>query len=58
MENAPIDTADQAWSREAGASVHSDAEQLGRTYSGAHLLHREADVTFRPRGGGHRKAGA
>lgn len=43
---------------EAGASVHSVAAQLGRSYSGAHLLLVEAKVTFRPRGGGIRKAGA
>lgn len=42
---------------EAGASVHSVADQLGRSYSGAHLLLREAKVAFRPRGG-TRKAGA
>ena len=53
---AAIATAKELY--EAGASVHSVAEQLGRSYSGAHLLLREADVTFRPRGGGHRKADA
>lgn len=53
---AAIATAKQLY--EAGASVHSVADQLGRSYSGAHLLLVEADVTFRPRGGGHQKAGA
>ena len=43
---------------EAGASVHSVARQLGRSYGGAHMLLVEAKVTFRPRGGGLRKAGA
>jgi hypothetical protein len=43
---------------EAGASVHSVAAQLGRSYGGAHMLLVEAKVTFRPRGGGHRKADA
>ena len=43
---------------EAGASVHSVAEQLGSSYGGAHMLLAEGKVTFRPRGGGHPKAGA
>ncbi len=47
---AAIATAKELY--EAGASVHSVAEQLGRSYGGAHVLLVEAKVTFRPRGGG------
>lgn len=43
---------------EAGCSVGSVGEQMGRSYGGAYLLLKEAKVTFRARGGGIRKAGA
>lgn len=43
---------------EAGASVRSVGERMGRSYGGAHLLLVEAKVTFRPRGNGLRKVGA